>query len=235
MTPSGTVCLGIRERAAPYERYGPANGCGQCRRPDEDPGARAGLRRAGDRSTAGDDAAGTAAAGRQTAARRAVAPDVAEEIEEFMRRAANRRNVQGTQPAPAPPPTPAAAEPARAQVGVEQPVGGQVEEHVKKYLDAQEFSRRSQELGEEVAEVDREVGQHLHEVFDHQVSRLEVVPGEAAAPPEAAEPSDLAEASPNMPATFATGLLDLVSSPDSLRQAIILNEILHRPEERWER
>jgi hypothetical protein len=25
----------------------------------------------------------------------------------------------------------------------------------------------------------------------------------------------------------------LVSSPDSLRQAIILSEILHRPEERW--
>jgi hypothetical protein len=166
---------------------------------------------------------------------RPVAPDVADEIEEFMRRAANRRNVQGTQPvaAPTPPPTPAAVQPGRAEVSAEQPVGGQVEEHVKKYLDAQDFSRRSQELGEEVAQVDRDVGQHLHEVFDHQVSRLEVVPGEAAAPPVAVEPSDLSEASPEIPATFATGLLGLINSPDSLRQAIILNEIIHRPEERW--
>jgi hypothetical protein len=164
---------------------------------------------------------------------RPVAPDVADEIEQFMRRAANRRNVPGTQPVAAPTPTPAAAPPVGALVSAEQPVGGQVEEHVKKYLDAQDFSRRSQELGEEVAQVDRDVGQHLHEVFDHQVSRLEVVPGEVAAPPVVAEPSDLAEALPAIPATFATGLLDLVSSPDSLRQAIILNEIIHRPEERW--
>ncbi len=122
---------------------------------------------------------------------RPVPPDVAEEIEEFMRRAANRRNVQGTQPASAPPPTPSAAEPLRAEVVAEQPVGGQVEEHVKKYLDAQDFSRRSEELGEEVAQADREIGQHLHEVFDHRVSRLEQVPGEAAAPPLAAETSEL--------------------------------------------
>ncbi len=166
---------------------------------------------------------------------RPVAPDVAEEIEEFMRRAAQRRNTQGTQPASPPTPMPAAAEPLRAEVVAEPPVGGQVEEHVKKYLDAEDFSRRSQALGEEVTQIDRDIGEHLHEVFDHQVSRLEVVPGEAAASPTAAEPSELAEAAPVAAVVplVANGVLDLVNSPESLVQAIILNEILHRPEERW--
>jgi len=164
---------------------------------------------------------------------RPIQADVADEIEEFMRRAAaRRRGAPGTPTAPAAAP-PQAAQPVQAEVVAEKPVGGQVEQHVKKYLDAEDFSRRSQELGEEVTQVDREVDQHLHQVFDHDVSRLAVVPGEAAAPPTAVEPAELGVSAPEIPATFATGLLDLVGSPDALRQAIILNEILHRPEERW--
>jgi len=89
-------------------------------------------------------------------------------------------------------------------------------------------------LGKRVAQADQQIDQRLQQVFDHRVSKLEVVPGEAAAPPMAYEPPDLVGASADIPATFATGLLELVSSPESLSQAIILNEILHRPEERWE-
>jgi hypothetical protein len=168
---------------------------------------------------------------------RPVAPNVADEIEEFMRRAAERRKVQGTQPAPVPTPTPTPtlAEPLRSEVVAEPPVGGQMEEHVKTYLDAKDFTRRSQELGEEVAQVDRDIGEHLHEVFDHQVSKLEIAPGEAAAAAEGAEPAELAEASSAgvVAPPSTNSLLDLVNNPESLCQAIILNEILHRPEERW--
>ena len=91
----------------------------------------------------------------------------------------------------------------------------------------------SDELGKEVSQADKQIGQHLQQVFDHRVSKLEAVPGEAAAPPAAYEPPDLVGAAADIPDTFATGLLDLITSPDSLRQAIILSEILHRPEERW--
>jgi len=35
----------------------------------------------------------------------------------------------------------------------------------------------------------------------------------------------------DIPATFATGLTDLLADPDSVRQAIVLNEVLHRPVE----
>jgi hypothetical protein len=166
---------------------------------------------------------------------RPVPPNVAEEIGEFMRRAASRRNAAGGQAAPGSPPKPSpVAPPARVEAAPEPPVGGQVEEHVKKYLDAQEFTRRSEDLGEEVAQADREIDQHMHQVFDHRVSQLELVPGEAAAPPAATfETSETTEAAPVASLPVAVGLLDLIGSPESLRQAIILNEILQRPEYRW--
>ena len=69
------------------------------------------------------------------------------------------------------------------------PVGGEVSAHVKKYLDSEKFESRAGELGQDVVQtVDREIDQHLHQVFDHSVSRLAAVPGEAAAAP-AVEPS----------------------------------------------
>jgi len=159
--------------------------------------------------------------------------DVADEIEEFMRRAAERRADQGTRPAIAQQTPPPAAEPVRAEVVADQPVGGQVTEHVAKYLDSEDFGRRESQLGQEVAQADEQIDQRLHQVFDHRVSKLEAVPGEAAKPPTAYEPPDLVGAGADVPDSFATGLLELITSPDSLRQAIILNEILHRPEERW--
>jgi hypothetical protein len=161
--------------------------------------------------------------------------EVADEIEDFLRRAVEGRKPQDARPARPPQSSPAAAAPVRAEVVAKtrKPVGEQVGEHVNQYLDEQEFSRRGDELGKEVATADREIGQRLHQVFDHRVSQLEAVPGEAAKPPTAYEPPDLVGAGADIPSTFATGLLDLVESPDSLRQAIILNEILHRPEERW--
>ena len=85
-----------------------------------------------------------------------------------------------------------------------------------------------------MAQADREIDQRLHQVFDHNVSNLELMPGEAATAPVVVAPLELTEQSLlDIPATFATGLSDLLADPDSVRQAIVLNEILHRPEERW--
>jgi hypothetical protein len=176
-------------------------------------------------------------------------PDVAEEIEDFMRRAAERQAVKRTKPqmgeagAASSPDVPVGKvpsgrrdlQPAAAEASAqEKPVGGQVSEHVQKYLDEQEFRRREAELGKQVARSDQQIDQHFQQVFDHSVSKLEATPGEAAAAPAAYEPPDLVGAAATaIPATFATGLLDLVTDPDSLRQAIVLNELLRRPEERW--
>ena len=166
-------------------------------------------------------------AGAPARPQRPVPPQVADEIGEFLRRANEHRAAEQPPPQPAKPkPLPPVQQPVRAEVVAEVPVGTQVNEQVKKYLDTQSFSRREEALGKEVAQADQEIDQHLHQVFDHSLSRLETVVGETAA--AAVEPPEVADA-----ATFATGLLALVTSPDSLRQAVILSEILHRPEERW--
>jgi hypothetical protein len=166
--------------------------------------------------------------------------NMADQIEEFMRRAIQHPPEEQARPAAqasraevvmASP----AIEPIRAEA-VDQslggPMGGQLSDHVKTYLDEQKFERREVDLGKEISQVDQAIGQHLRQVFDHRVSEMEPAKG-AAAVAVAYEPPDLVGAMANIPQTFATGLLDRVVDPDSLREAIILSEILQRPEERW--
>ncbi len=170
---------------------------------------------------------------------------VAKEIDEFLRRVAERSQRKGVEPVakprlpelPAKPkvsalPKTSTEKPVVAEAAAEVPIGRQVTEHVTKYLDEQEFARRSAQLGAEVAEIDREVDQHLRQTFDHSLSKLASVPGETAAPPsvESAEPVQVATA---VAVAGPESLLLALAHPDSIRQAIVLNEILHRPEERW--
>jgi hypothetical protein len=160
------------------------------------------------------------------------------EIEEFMRRAAAKprpaANAGPIRRSPQPQLRPPVEKPVQAQVLPEEPVGARIGKEVERDLDTQEFTKRTTELGSEVSQADREIDQRLHQVFDHHVSNLELMPGEAAAPPMVAVPLELTEQSLlDIPATFATGLTDLLVNPDSVRQAVVLNEIIHRPEERW--
>ena len=156
---------------------------------------------------------------------------VDDEIGEFLRRTAQRGGPQ----APPPPEPPRAAEQlVQAEVVPEAAVGGQVTEHVEQYLGAGEFARRSSQLGGEVAQADAQFGEHLRQVFSHEVGRLAEKPGVAAAPPVADE-SQLPAADQvlNLPPLAATDLAALLGDVDSIRQAIVLNEILRRPEDRW--
>jgi hypothetical protein len=182
---------------------------------------------------------------------RPIPKDAADEIDDFLRRAAQQRTSQPTpqrtaqpagqrtaqapQPARLPAARAAASKPVVAEVVAAAPVGGQVTEHVQKFLDTEEFTRRGDQLGEEVvAQVDREIDQHLHQVFDHSLSQIAATPGETAAPPEAVGVMELPESSATeIPSTFATDLAALLTDSNSIRHAIVLNEIIHRPEERW--
>jgi hypothetical protein len=158
--------------------------------------------------------------------------DVADEIEAFMRRAAQRNAGQGARPA-ATEQTPPLAEPVQAEVVADKPVGGQAPVCATRHLDVQDFNQSGSQLGKEVLWADRQIDQHLHQVFDHRVSNLEAAPTDGAQPSSVFEPAAPPGTAESMPDFFTTGLLELLASPDSLRQAIILNEILHRPEERW--
>ncbi|MEN6457480.1 MAG: hypothetical protein ABFC63_00995 [Thermoguttaceae bacterium] len=174
---------------------------------------------------------------RPDAPTRPVRGDVADEIDEFLRRAAQRRGTAPGRPTAAKPPrvqpsAPLTAQPVRADVAAkESPVGGKVTEHVRKYLDAEGFTQRADHLGEEVSRADQEADQHLHQVFDHDVSNLAATPGETALAPAAVEPT--VETPPEVLGSLADGVLDVFSNPSSVRQAFVLGEVLRRPEDRW--
>jgi hypothetical protein len=179
------------------------------------------------------------------------ADPLAEEIGEFLRRAAQRRGP----PPPARPavipaeviePRPATVRPAGVPQSPDlvlqdvEPDGG-VGQSVREHLGEPRFNQLNPELGKEVLEADEKMESHLHQVFDHRLSRLSSAPGPAApagtagwalaAPGSDAAPESPASADQN---PLAASLAAMLANPTTIRQAVLLQEILHRPEERWQ-
>ena len=187
-------------------------------------------------------------------AQRPVPADVADEIENFLRRAQERRAgakrprevaPQADRPTRQPQrqPVPAEAVPAEAvpneavpnEVAELKPLDERVEDHVQRYLNEDEFTRRGTSMGKEVVDdVTRDIDQHLQQVFDHQVGQLgaastagaPLTPTAGGLMPESSEATSTATAE-------ATDWAALLANPGSVRQAIVFNEILSRPEQRW--
>ena len=97
---------------------------------------------------------------------------VQQQIDDFLRRASQRR---GVEPRVAAPPVPVTAE-----VVDDLPVGGRVEKQVQQYLDTSEFGRRTSQLGGEVVQADQQFDERLEQKFSGEVSHLAKRPGEAA-------------------------------------------------------
>jgi hypothetical protein len=156
-------------------------------------------------------------------------PSVQSEIDEFLRRVSERRGRTRATPAPPRrPETPVQAELVQPPPA-DEPVGAGVGKQVATYLDTEEFSRRTAQLGSDVVQADADVNQRLKQDFGHDVSQLAKKPGEAAAPSVADETA----AAPAAAVGAMAGLLTLLGDPEGIRQAIVLNEILQRPEDRW--
>jgi hypothetical protein len=159
---------------------------------------------------------------------------VQDEIDDFLRRVSGRRGTERpTVAAPAPKPkrpeTPLQAE--IVDDAADEPVGAQVGKQVEKYLDTGEFTRRTSQLGGDVAQADAETDQRLKQVFSREVSQLAKKPGEAAAPPA----PDESTVAPQIAAAVApAGLFALLGDAEGIRHAVVISEILRRPEDRWE-
>jgi flagellar biosynthesis/type III secretory pathway M-ring protein FliF/YscJ len=164
--------------------------------------------------------------------------DVEDEIGDFLRRAAERR--QGGQPAqampaqprrPQPPRRPPARQPVEAILVEERAPRSafpDLTQQVERDIDTRKFAQRSKQLERRAEQARRKAEQHAHQVFDHPVGHLTDSP---AAPGETGVPAAAlgAEVGPGL----AAGLPALLASPLGLRQAIVLAEILQRPEHRW--
>ena len=122
-----------------------------------------------------------------------------------------RRLSQEPQPQPMSP----AREPQR-------PLGSGVGQLAAEHLrGSQDLVAHAQHLGADVAHADERMEQHLREKFAHQLGSLGPTISVHEAGRAAGSPSAAAE------------LRALLARPGGVRQLILANEILRRPEERW--
>lgn len=90
-----------------------------------------------------------------------------------------------------------------------------VAEHVTKHMSMQETATRIAALGDEVEQADEKLEAHLHEKFDHQLGSLQHEDKQKVASKRTDVAADIA---------------DMLSRPEGMRQLIVANEILKRPE-----
>ena len=173
------------------------------------------------------------------------------EIEEFLKRAAamRARQQQGAPatpprqsapPAPPPPqrPAPLSSLSRRSADIVEDAEVIEVDEvdiddvakSVARHLDSSQFQDRTSHLGERIKSADEAIESHLHETFEHRLGALGAKTA-AAADSTLDEEENAARTGASTPAQF--DLRSLLQSPQSLRNAIILSELLNPPHDRW--
>lgn len=183
----------------------------------------------------------------------------AEEVEEFLRRAAARK-AGGRQPQQAPKlptvekpaPRRLSQEPAqRREQAVEaevveasegpsltgpRPTGAGVASHVEQHLDEREFTQRAQHLSH-LKQTGGGLAEHVQQTFEHRVGTItRGSPAQIAstAMEPAAEVMERVSAGGQaLGQNFAAELAALLRRPEDVRTAVILSELMRRPEERW--
>lgn len=102
-----------------------------------------------------------------------------------------------------------------------------VAEHVAEQVSAhaRELAAKASQLGQRIASEDQQFDVQLRAKFDHTLGTLAGGPVPAAAEPASSGPlpSD----------TPAAQIAALLANPTGIRQAVLINEILRRPSERW--
>ncbi len=143
----------------------------------------------------------------------------ANELDEFLRRAAGGGQPARRQP---PPVRPVVAQPVMAEATDELEVIESVVDHMSHSADDSRFEQPQQQNDE------------VSQKFDQQIGQLGSTSTQAAhAAAIADDEAPAQEVLETMPSTGAAGLAAMLASPASLRQAILLSEILKRPEQRW--
>lgn len=159
--------------------------------------------------------------------------DLRVEVEDFLRRAQGlperkaERSVD-LQPADDPPSRLSDRRPAMTPVEMEQAEGlpdVSVAEHVSqhlRHLEESQLAENAAKLGEEVALADDKVRARIDAKFKHSLGRLDRGGQQLAEVPQV-----------DQQVFGADQVAAMLSSPDGFRNAIILNEILQRPTDRW--
>jgi hypothetical protein len=124
---------------------------------------------------------------------------------------------------------PVATPPRRSEAARREPIAKResVAEHVRQHIDSasRALGQQASKLGQRIVREDEEFDVQLKAKFDHEVGTLSSKDRVTDTPSQSPVTTDTS--SP------AAQLAALLASPDGVRQAVILNEVLRRPSERW--
>lgn len=163
--------------------------------------------------------------------------DVRSEVEQFLRRLGEQQQAAGKKPKrsidPFEEPTRRKPKRKRKQRNVESPrvdvitedsqESPQSNRRVGERLTEGRLAEHASHLGEHVAQADDRLEARLHEKFDHRLGNISSRSSGDQTPAEA-EPEQLSS---------AARVRAMLSSPSGVRDAIILQEVLSRPVDRW--
>ena len=116
----------------------------------------------------------------------------------------------------------------RAEMAAESatPVGGLAEQH----LPESQLAEQAAHLGERIAAADAQFESRLHGKFDHSLGKLEERRGADDLPSKSVSRHPAEEGSPEVaPPSAASRVVELLKKPGGFRDAVVLSEILHRP------
>lgn len=178
---------------------------------------------------------------------------MSDEIAEFLRRAAQRRAEQLEQQRraaqqqqqyqPPPQPLPSAPRPMPSQlrppvveaeiIEDEEPIQlrpalSRVSQHVSQSMDTSDFAQRADRMGDATEQADERMEMHLHQAFDHRLGSISAGTESITA---AFTPAPDDEMKGRAVATHP--LLAMLRNPQSIRNAIVLSELLERPTKNW--
>lgn len=154
------------------------------------------------------------------------------EIEDFLRQArGGGQQPQARRAAPpAPPRRVVEAEPVVREPGKN--FGRGLADHVEQHIGRDSISTRDAHLGESVEMADERVEHHLEEVFDHDVGHLAHVDDTDTSISEGtdSESYERAPTSSTVQTATAKRIIELLKSPNGVRDVLIASEVLKRPE-----
>lgn len=170
------------------------------------------------------------------------------EVEEFLRRVAQRRQQQSRQDArpdqPATPPitavpvsrlTPSSAPLVDAViVGEDDAVSGaDIVQNVRRHLDARSFDERASHLGEGARLSEQRLEREVEQRFQSEVTTKSIRTAADSVSAIAPMTPITGARGSTTDATTASQIVDMLRNSESLRNAILISEILNRPESRW--
>lgn len=160
---------------------------------------------------------------------------MSDEIENFLRRVADRRRQQQQQrPAGRQPMQPASSEIVDADIVEAEVVSTKpLSSHVDSYIPSGKFAEKTSRLGEGIGMADENMDAHLHQAFDHKLGRLTDTSAHGEPEPEEIADTERPYEEEDNEGAFARRLIGMLRSPQSLRDAIILSEVFTRLENRW--